>query len=258
MERGKSFARKCAVVFDSGIGGLNLLYECAKRTPSVHFYYVSDNANVPYGNRSKEELLSLTYNALKGIENLRPLALVVACNTVTANCIESLRSDFSFPVVGIQPAIKQAVEVGGRCVVLATEATVKSVALKKLAERYGNNIYPIACKDLASYIEKNILDLPPILPQGLLPNVCADSVVLGCTHYSFVKKQIESFYRCPVFDGTGATADHFAKIIGTNNHFSPHLGIVDHKAIKKFKITFDGGNSVLNSQIFKIIFKTNV
>lgn len=258
MERGKSFARKCAVVFDSGIGGLNLLYECAKRTPSIHFYYVSDNANVPYGNKSSEDLLTLTYSALKGIEKLNPLALVVACNTVTANCIEELRAYFPFPVVGIQPAIKQAAEAGGRCVVLATEATVNSSAFKMLIERYGNNTSSLGCKDLASYIEKNILNLPPVLPEGLLPNVRADAVVLGCTHYTFVKKQIESFYNCPVFDGAGATADHFAKILGMNDHLTPLLGKLDHKNAKRFKITFVGTNSVLNSQIFNIFFKTNV
>lgn len=249
----------CAVVFDSGIGGLNLLYECVRRAGRLKYYYMSDGHNVPYGNRSRQEILALTLKALKGIESLKPAALVVACNTVTANCIEDLRARFPFPVVGIQPAVKQAAQVGGRCLVLATKATVASPSFMRLINSNVNSdAVAVGCGGLAEFVEENVLNLPETLPEVLLPDEKADCVVLGCTHYLFVKRQIEAKYRCPVFDGIGATADHFAKIVGTVGHSKPLLGKLDHFGIKKPNITFIGGNCDKNSQIFNKIIKTNV
>lgn len=250
---------KRAVIFDSGIGGLNLLYECARRTPLIRYCYISDGEHAPYGNRSREEILALSLEALNGIEKLKPAAMAVACNTVTANCINELRARFKFPVAGIQPAVKQAALFGGRCLVLATNATVKSPAFSKLvASVAGVDARAVGCGGLAGYIEDNIFSLPEELPGGLLPDAEADCVVLGCTHYTFVKEQIKAKYKCPVFDGTGATADHFVKILGTADHFLPHSGKFDHFANKKFNITFLGKNSERNSQIFNFLFKTNV
>ncbi len=244
-----------AVVFDSGIGGLNLLCECARRAPQMHYYYVSDNQNVPYGDRSAEEILRLTLNALDGIEKLRPSALVIACNTVTAQCIDSLRKIFPFPVVGIQPAVKQAAEKGGKCLVLATEATVSSAPFKKLISRFAPaDTAAVGCSGLADYIERNIFALPAVLPQGLLPDFSPDSVVLGCTHYAFVKEQIQNRYKCAVYDGIFGTASHFSEIVGMADHFLPRAGIFDHSPHNAFKITFLRGNCDKNACIVKYLF----
>lgn len=255
MEKNSGRHKRAVVVFDSGIGGLNLLYECAKRMPRARYFYASDNDNVPYGNRSAEEILSLTLKTLEGIERLNPALLAVACNTVTARCIESLRQRFSFPVVGIQPAVKQAEEVGGRCLVLATEATVNSQAFKNLLKKFApEEAVTVACHGLADYIEKNIFSLPERLPDGLLPEIKVDSVVLGCTHYAFVKRQIERLYHCPVFDGMAGTADHCAKICGTSDHLSPFTGKTDHLCYNKLQITYLAGNRAKNEQILKYLF----
>lgn len=256
MEKLSGRGEISAVVFDSGIGGLNLLYACAQRRPDIHYYYISDNVNVPYGNRSGEEIYALTLNALNGIEYLGPSALVVACNTVTASCIDKLRQRYNFPVIGIQPAVKQAATVGGRCLVLATESTVKSAAFKDLLARCAPpDTVAAGCGRLADFVEQNIFSLPAELPCGLLPDESAGSVVLGCTHYTFVHRQIESRYNCPVFDGISGTADHFAQILGKNIHFYPHEGKFDHSTTKKFKITFLRGNNDKNRQIFECLFK---
>ena len=244
-------AERCAVFFDSGIGGLNLLYQCVKRLPGLKYYYIADNYNVPYGNKSADEIYSLVSNALSGIERLKPLALVVACNTVTAQCIAEFRNRYDFPVIGIQPAVKQAAEVGGRCVVLATSSTVNSKAFENLAARFPNiDMRVHECKTLAAFVEDNIFNLPKRLPLGLLPEENADSVVLGCTHYVYVKRQIEERYKCPVFDGISGTADHFAKIVGMADHNYAFLGKNDHLHYGKPKIVFLGGNIDKNSAIF--------
>lgn len=255
METSCECGEKRAVVFDSGIGGLKLLYECYKIAPCVHYFFISDNGNVPYGNRTSEEILSLTLAALNGIEKLKPDALVVACNTVTAHCIDRLRARYSFPVVGIQPAIKQAVKAGEKCLVLATEATVKSPSFLSLINKFSTPETKVAgCKNLAAFIEKNVLNLPCDLPDGLLPMEEADCVVLGCTHYSFVKEQIERRYQCPVFDGFAGTAAHFLQILGTGDHFCTPTGNFDHLADKEPKVTFLRGDFVKNKLIFESLF----
>ena len=244
--------RKCVVVFDSGIGGLNLLYECALRVRDVDYYYVSDSDNMPYGNKSRDEILHLTLNALKVVDELNPIALVLACNTVTANCVRSLRARYSFPVIGVQPAIKSVIGVSDNCLILATNATVNSPEFKRLLNIYNASCACAkGCDGLAKYVEENIFNLPERLPEGLLPDVKADCVVLGCTHYAFVKRQIAAKYKCSVIDGIGGTADHFAKIIGTVDHQTPLLGKNSHFRNKSVKLTFLGGNFEKNSQIFK-------
>lgn len=243
------------VVFDSGIGGLNLLYACAVRVPTAHYYYISDPDNVPYGNRPPDEIMRLTLSALGNIDKLNPAALVVACNTVTANCIDELRQRFSFPVVGIQPAVKQAAKRGGKCLVLATNATVKSASFLNLVNRFAPaDTKVVGCERLASYVEQNVLSLPDELPEGLLPDVAADSVVLGCTHYAFVKRQIECKYGCPVFDGIEGTAVHFSEIVGTADHFCPEDGDFRPLSQKQLKITYNCKNSEHYAQIMKCLF----
>ncbi|MGN1104606.1 MAG: glutamate racemase [Candidatus Coproplasma sp.] len=248
--------KRKVVVFDSGIGGLNLLYECARRVRGADYYYVSDSEHMPYGNKEKEEILALTLNALKVVDDLKPDALILACNTVTANCIEVLRARYPFPVIGVQPAIKNVSALCDNCLILATNATVKSFEFNKLVDRYGGtNCIVKGCDKLAKYVEDNILNLPDTIPAELLPDVKADCVVLGCTHYTYLADRISAYYSCPVIDGTGATADHFSKILGTVGHFSPLLGTVGHFANKKVNITFIGPDFERNSQIFKIIIK---
>lgn len=243
-------------VFDSGIGGLNLLYACAVRVPHAHYYYISDAAHVPYGNRPSGEIMRLTLSALDGIESLTPSALVVACNTVTANCIDELRRKFAFPVVGIQPAVKQAAKIGGRCLVLATNATVKSAAFSKLVSRFAPaDTTVVGCENLAGYVEQNVLSLPAELPQGLLPDLKTDSVVLGCTHYSFVKRQIATKYNSPVFDGIGGTADRFCEIMGITDHSYTKNGDFRPLDEKQLKITYIGENSEQYVQIMECLFR---
>ncbi|MGN0807579.1 MAG: glutamate racemase [Candidatus Coproplasma sp.] len=248
--------KKRVVVFDSGIGGLNILYECALRVRDVDYYYISDSANMPYGNKDSDEILSLTLNALKVVEELKPIALVIACNTVTANCIKALRARYSFPIVGVQPAIKSAADLGERCLILATNATVKSEEFNNLLRKYDLPYGSVwGCDKLAKYVEDNIFNLPTSIPEGLLPDVKADCVVLGCTHYAFISKQISTYYQCRILDGAGGTADHFAKIIGTNDHSKPLLGKFNHAGRKMVNITFLGEDAEKNSQIIKIIHK---
>lgn len=234
--------------FDSGIGGLCLLYECVRKLPDVDFTYFADNANVPYGALDKKTLIAKTDNIFSQIEKLNPQAAVVACNTVTANCIEFLRNKYNFEIIGIQPAIKPAAEVGGRCLVLATPSTAKSNALLNLLNKFGkNNTEIYANGRLASYIEEKIDNLNYNDVVRLLPDKKYQSVVLGCTHYVYIKDIVEKFYNCPVFDG----------IEGTANHLCEKLGKTDHRGARRQKITFVGGYEDKNRMIFRRLIWKN-
>ncbi len=255
--------------FDSGIGGLNLLCECVKRLPEVNFKYFADNYNVPYGNMTDEELIRKTDGIFSEIEKIRPEAAVIACNTVTARCAKFLRAKYSFPIVGVQPAVKPAAANGESCAVLATKATAYSDALKTLIEKYGNNVTQVVpCPDLALYIEKNIFSLDERSVYLLLPPLKAQNIVLGCTHYSFIKDFIKRRYNCAVFEGIDGTAAQLCKILGNCDHFekicaisgnNDHFDEIDVKNalfapnFEKIllKVEFIGGDEQKNKDVFK-------
>ena len=240
-------ARERAVcVFDSGIGGLGLLAACAKACPHTSFIYFADNYNVPYGGRPAEKIKSLALSAFERIAAIEPAAAVVACNTVTAVCIDELRKKYSFPVVGIQPAVKQAVAaVPGECLVLATPATVKSRSFADLCERWGQGrVRAAGCEGLAAYIESHICDYPDIDVSPLLPAASPCSVVLGCTHYAFAAKCIAGTYSVPVFDGILGTADHLRTLLEKEQNI----------CLNNQKIEFLGGDFLKNAKIYSSLF----
>lgn len=231
-------------LFDSGIGGLWLLYECVRKLPDVDFVYFSDNNNVPYGSLPQDRLVKLVDSVFNEISKLNPAAAVVACNTVTSRCIDYIRNKYSFDVIGIQPAVKQAAEVGGKCLVLATPATAESKSLHDLIDKYGKGIVEtVACPDLAQYIENNIDNIDEEYIKSILPRMECDSVVLGCTHYIYIKEIVKAFYKCPVFDGIEGTAKHLAMKLGKDNSNI-------HRAQK---ITFNGSFAGKNHKIFRVI-----
>ncbi len=232
-------------VFDSGIGGLNLLAACVKKCPGCDFVYVADNYNMPYGSLPPERVRALVSEAFEGIAKLNPVAAVLACNTATALCISDLRARFSFPIIGIQPAIKQAVKEGGKCLVLATPATVASQSFSALCKKYGEGrTEVVACGGLAAYIEEHIFEYPRFELSSFLPICRPSGVVLGCTHYVFASHSIAQAYSCPVFDGILGTADHLRVLLGISQKFS----------LRKQKIAFLGGDFVKNEKIYVSIF----
>ncbi len=229
--------------FDSGIGGLNLLYEAACKLPEAQLLYFADNFKVPYGSLSDEELSAAVDGIFAEIANTNPTAAVIACNTVTARYAEVLRGKYSFPIVGIQPAVKEAVKLGGKCVVFATPATAKSESLTKLVKTYGNDLTEVvACPDFASFVEQNIFNLDEAELVRLLPDLKADTVVLGCTHYIFVKDIVEKKYGCPVFTGCEGTVKRLLRLLGVND--------APISAPRSQNITFIGGDKEKNSRVF--------
>ncbi len=225
--------------FDSGIGGLTVLAECRKRLPNELFYYFGDNSHAPYGNLLEKKIKKYTFRAFRRFKNLQVKAVVIACNTVTAVCIEELRKKYSFSIIGAEPALYLASrETKGEIFALMTAATYNSARVRNLAKRcradYPNaNVRLCPCVHLASEIERHIsagnYNYRPFLPQGT-----PAAVVLGCTHYIYIKEYIQNFYGCCCYDGNQGIAQRLCDELCKND---------DEQRKKKDKIDEKSGKN---------------
>ena len=204
-------------VFDSGMGGISVLRQLKKLMPEENYVYFGDSANAPYGSRTTEEVRQLSLAAAKKLTSEYPVkALVVACNTATAAAIHVLRQTYpDLIVVGIEPALKLAADnfPGGRLGVLATEVTLREEKLAAQIERFPDlSVTRIPAPGLVQLVEAGKTDHPQtqaLLEEILTPYVGKlDALVLGCTHYPFVKKLIAGILgpEVQLLDGGEGTA----------------------------------------------------
>ncbi len=210
-------------VFDSGVGGVSVLRKLRLAAPMENIIYFGDSANAPYGEKSSEQVRELTFSGVEKLLSLGAKAILVACNTATGAAVRLLREKYpSLPIVGIEPAIKPAVLYGenelgktdgsSRVLVMATPVTISQAKFAHLSEEFKDRaeIIPLPCPHLAELIEQGDPDSPEIkeyLSQLLSPYSDVDSVVLGCTHYPFVGRQIAAVLpNAKLFDGGEGTA----------------------------------------------------
>ena len=185
-------------VFDSGVGGLSVLRELIKRMPGENYLYFGDSANAPYGSKTTEQVRALTMQAAEDLVSRGVKALVVACNTATSAAIHSLREKYpELIVVGIEPALKPAADrfPGGRIGIMATQVTLREEKLAHQVERFPQmQVELIPAPGLVELIEDGQTDTPQVeelLGRILSPYVGKlDALVLGCTHYPFVRDTI--------------------------------------------------------------------
>ena len=204
-------------VFDSGLGGVSVLKEMMKVMPNEDMYYFGDSINAPYGTKTLEEVRSLTISHVERFMEMGAKGVVVACNTATIAAVRMLRQMHpQLPLVGIEPAVKPAVEKfpKGNILVMATPMTIREEKLHRLIEKFGGeaNVIPLACPGLMDFVEAGNIDSPEI--YGFLRDILEpykgqlDGVVLGCTHYPFVRRAIEDIlgHQVMIFDGGEGTA----------------------------------------------------
>lgn len=184
-------------VFDSGLGGLSVLAEVRRQLPGESLIYVADSAYVPYGEKTAEQIIERSLLISGFLLDQGAKALVVACNTATAAAIQVLREHWpGLVVVGMEPAVKPAAErsANGKIGVLATTGTLRSAKFAALLERYSAQVqvFTQPCPGLVERIEAGELhsaatrELLAGYVQPLLEAGC-DSLILGCTHYPFIK-----------------------------------------------------------------------
>jgi glutamate racemase len=187
-------------VFDSGVGGISVLKHIRALMPHEHLLYVADSQFAPYGNKSPEFIQAraiwiAAFLKAKGVK-----AIVVACNTATAASVDLLRQQYHLPIIGMEPAVKPAAAATktGVVGVLATSGMLKSAQFAALLEHYGQQVQVVtqACHGLVECVERGELDAPAtkdLLAGYIKPliDAGADTIVLGCTHYPFVRPLIE-------------------------------------------------------------------
>ena len=205
-------------VFDSGKGGTTVLAAIKKCMPDADYCYIADSKNCPYGEKSKQELLTITQDIVNRLTDWGADIIVIACNTATTRCIESLRNMYpNMCFVGTEPAIRLAAKTGAKNIlVMATPGTIESERTTQLlteSKKPGQKFELLACPGLADAIETNS-DVDEKLRE-LLTNCSKDydTVVLGCTHYSLIKDKIQSFFpKAVLIDGNEGVAKRVKKL----------------------------------------------
>jgi glutamate racemase len=187
-------------IFDSGVGGLSVAREIRRALPAEHLLYVADTAYVPYGDRGEEEVRARTLAIGAWIQAQGAKVLVVACNTASGAALEALREQLSIPVIGLEPALKPAIRETkvGRVGVMATRGTIGSARFQRLVDNYADGVQVVRdpCPGLADLVEDGMLGGPELdarLQDYVAPlrEAEVDTVVLGCTHYVFVREAIQ-------------------------------------------------------------------
>lgn len=203
-------------IFDSGIGGLTVMAEALRKLPSENYIYMADTLHVPYGTKSKEEVRSHILDAIERMVEEGIDALVIACNTATSIAVNELRELYSFPIIGMEPAVKPAVEMnretGKRVLVFATPLTLKQPKYYALVSRVDEAgiVDSLPLPELVLHCENLQFDnqvmndffLSKLAPYDLDQY---GIIVLGCTHYPFYRDLLSEL-------------------------LPPHIGIVDGNA----------------------------
>ena len=214
-------------VFDSGVGGISVLRELVKALPGENFLYFGDSANAPYGNKTTADVQKLTLQAAEKLMGRGCKALVIACNTATSAAISLLREKYpKHIIIGIEPALKPAANCfpTGKIGIMATQVTLREEKLSCLLERFPQaEVLRIAASGLVELIESGKVNAPET--QALLEKILApyvgklDALVLGCTHYPFVKDTIARILgeKTTLFDGGEGTARHTRHLLEQAN-----------------------------------------
>lgn len=204
--------------FDSGLGGISVLQQTRRLLPAEDYLYFGDSLHAPYGVRPAEEVESLSARAAELLLGMGAKAIVIACNTATSAAAASLRQRYpQVPIIGIEPALKPAVErhPGGRILVMATAMTLKEQKFHQLWQQFEGQaeVLPVPCSGLMEFVERGVLDgdeLEAFLLEKLSPftKVPVDAVVLGCTHYPFLRPVLRRILgkRPEILDGADGVA----------------------------------------------------
>ncbi|MTI49859.1 MAG: glutamate racemase [Firmicutes bacterium] len=211
-------------IFDSGVGGITVLREAINILPDADYIYYADTENVPYGTKEKEVVKQYIFNAASFMAKKNIDALVIACNTATSIAVRDLRGIYDFPIIGMEPAVKPAVENRGnkKVLVTATELTLKEEKFHNLIDKLDSRdiVDSLPLSKLVEYAENFIFDNEIIikyLDEQLSKYDLEEygTIVLGCTHFPFYrecfKKVVPS--HIDIIDGNIGTVNHMRNLL---------------------------------------------
>ena len=212
-------------IFDSGIGGLSVLHEAYHYLPEQNYIFYADTEHVPYGLKTPEQILEYSIGITEFLLEKGVEAIVVACNTATSVAIKELRKRYSIPILGMEPAVKPAVEgtEKKRIMVIATPVTIREDKLKDLLHRVDENhrVDLLPMPRLVEFAERTEFDSDDVIdyikkqfePYNM-EEYCA--LVLGCTHFNYFKPAYRQIFGDDtlLIDGNHGTVKHLAEVLG--------------------------------------------
>ncbi|MTG96819.1 MULTISPECIES: glutamate racemase [Myroides] len=214
-------------LFDSGIGGTTIWREVKQLMPYEDTIFIGDQLNAPYGIKSKDEIVQLSLKNVEYLINQNCKLIIVACNTATTNAVAEIRSMFTIPIIGIEPAIKPATSLTKTSTIgiLATKGTITSDFFASKIKLYPNiKIIEQIGYNLVNLIESgktNTEEMRMLLKEYLYPMVeqGMDTLVLGCTHYPYLKPLIQDIIGedILIIDSGKAVAKHTQKVLEQHN-----------------------------------------
>ena len=218
-------------IFDSGVGGLTVLRQIEKALPGENIIYFGDTARVPYGNKSRETIVKFSTENILFLLKKKVKIVVVACNTASALALDYLSGVFNIPVFGvIEAGARLAAQVSRnkRIGIIGTPSTIKSLSYDKviLSKEPKAKVYSRACPLFVPLVEEGILKgklVEDIVDMYLkdFKHAGIDTLILGCTHYPLLKKEISGYLRgVKIIDSAQAVSIHTQEIIAQCNIFN--------------------------------------
>ena len=212
--------------FDSGIGGLSVLHHARKILPHEDFIFYADEENVPYGTKSPEKVLKFVDNAFKFLIEQEVSAIVVACNTATSVAVKKMREKYNLPIIGMEPALKLALDTfpNRKVLVAATAITITGKKIRRLIEKlHAENLAELkALPKLVEFAEKqefNSSEVEKYLRGELNYNFEKfSSLVLGCTHFNYFKDTLREILppNVKILDGNAGTINELIRRTNLN------------------------------------------
>ena len=244
-------------VFDSGVGGLTVVREIFARLPNEEIAYFGDTLRAPYGVRDNETIKAFTFQMCDFLVSKGAKALVVACNTIDALCLDEIAQKFGLPTIGvIEPACREAVRLAQSSVgLMATNASVRSGAHERLFRRLGGSqaFHACACPSLTPLVEDGLLGTGYALDEvrnyaGELLENNIDTLILGCTHYPFLFPEVETVTggKVNIVNPARGTAEALAQALSLQHIERDALTPPQHKF-------FISGDRAKFDTIYKII-----
>jgi glutamate racemase len=215
-------------VFDSGLGGLNVLKELRKELPHEHFIYLGDTKRFPYGNKSSQAIIDIARDNVNFLLDQDVKMVIIACGTATSQALETLQKEFSVPIIGIiEPTVlnlKERIDdLDNSIGVIATKGTIRSGAWEKkiseiipTAEIVCHPAPLLATMAEEGWINNEVAEYTVKEYMKLFKSV--DKLILGCTHYPLIKDEIkEVLGNIKFFEGSYRLAIHLKEILEENN-----------------------------------------
>ena len=240
--------------FDSGVGGLSVFARFREILPNENVLYFGDLLHLPYGNKSKNELVLFARNILNFYKSKDVKSVIIACNTSSAQAYETIKDEYDFKIYPIiQSCAKVIAESGvSRIGVFATEATVNSKKYTQEILKYNNNIQvrEIACKDWVSLVENTAADIKKakLSVKNKVTEMMEfkpDKIILGCTHFPYLIDELEQYASKDIYIDPAKIFVEFIK-----KDMKEKLNPDKNLGYEKFYVSSSPENFVKNSRIF--------